>query len=374
MEEIVIEDDATIRSYFVTQSSKYVLYTRLCNTKSSKNIGELILYNFKEKKTTQLDIIIPISESNFDFELNYLSIVDVPKISFKQENAKVTKVSWIAFNTGDSICIISFDDVSTCEIVTHKWFIENARDCITSFNCKADNNGNIRILYSTKLGNLTYAKFNTMFKRWSLIKKFDDFASDSLSFVSFGYSGLQAKWEDRIGDIDNALVSGFDNNLRFLVRQKGIDFRVENETLYSTFKTNNVLTCADYQIVKSRSPTSFTAICCGNVTNLGCTVYKRSNRGEWVFLAFLDKIIDKEETISTVNCQVVLGLQESEVVIYSGSENGKLYEWTFNWKENIIIKEDVHIVGGKEDVIHKLMCINGSVYYLVNSERIGRIT
>ena len=103
-------------------------------------------------------------------------------------------------------------------------------------------------------------------------------------------------------------------------------------------------------------------------------MYKRSNRGEWVFLAFLDKIIDKEETISTVNCQVVLGLQESEVVIYSGSENGKLYEWTFNWKENIIIKEDVHIVGGKEDVIHKLMCINGSVYYLVNSERIGRIT
>ncbi|CDO92281.1 unnamed protein product [Kluyveromyces dobzhanskii CBS 2104] len=374
MEEYVVEDSATIRSYFVTSSSKYVLYTRLGNCKSSKSCGEIVLFNIEEKKTTVLNVKITIPQSDLDFALNFVSLIDAPQILFNQERTKVTKLPWIVLNTGRSITTISFDELFTDEINSHEWHVDNNRDCITSFDCKADNNGNINVFFSTRLGNLYYIKFSTAFKKWCLVKRFDDFANDSLTCVSFGHSGQKnSQWEDRIGDIDNVLLSSLDNHLRFLVRQKGIEYSAENEILYSTFKVDNILTSADYQVVKSRSPKSFTSICCGNVTNLGCTVYKRTNRGEWIFLTFLEKPVDEKETVLTVNCQIVPGSQESEVVIYSGSENGKLYEWTLNWKEIIVIDKKTHTVGGEGDVISNLMCVNDFIYYLVNSERIGRI-
>lgn len=371
MDDFLIEDVNSIRSFFVIDSSKYVLYMTLVDNNHLSNHAMLVLFNVQEKKSTKLDIRTTISESKLDYGLNRLMVVDVPLITLKQTTSKVERVSWIAFNTGDSLSVLCFTDLLTSDAKVHKWNLDNPRDCITDFDSKGDNNGNIRILYTTKLGNAHYIKFNTIFKKWSSIKSLNSIANDSLTCVSLGYSGLSAKWENRIGNIECAIISGFDNQLRYLRQHKSNDFKIESEVVYSTFKDNNILTSIDYQIVKKRTSTSSIIICCGNITNLGCAIYKRTTSGNWVFLRFLNRIIHKDESISTVNCQIVPGSSESEVLIYSGSENGELYYWKFDWKQNAVTAEEVLKVAKDGNVIHHILCIRDSVYYLVNSERIG---
>ena len=276
-------------------------------------------------------------------------------------------------NTGDGIEAMLLDSFSQASSARKRWYLENGRDCITSFASKSNADSIVSILFCTKLGNVYNIIFDTITDKWTLLKEYDDLGNDSLTDISLGNSGFETSWESEIGQIENALISGFDNKVRFFTKQNRKSLSLETEPFYSTFRGDNILTSVDYKIVQRRSQTSFTTICCGNITNLGCAIYKRTTRGEWILLQYLNRISEKFETIRSVNCQIITKQRSDRITIFCGSEVGKIFEWTLDWKTNILVDRNCHVVGKDTDVVHKLQCINDSVYFLINSKFIGCI-
>lgn len=221
MSEIIAQshNSEAITSFHVTKNLKYILYTSLYCNQSAKKYGKLQLFNRDTGKTTLLRGQISIVEEKLDYSLSPINVLEVPVLVNAKGNKKVTKVSWVLMNTGDGIEAMLLDSFSQASSARKRWYLENGRDCITSFASKSNADSIVSILFCTKLGNVYNIIFDTITDKWTLLKEYDDLGNDSLTDISLGNSGFETSWESEIGQIENALISGFDNKVRFFTKQ-----------------------------------------------------------------------------------------------------------------------------------------------------------
>lgn len=369
-----LQDSGRILSYVVTTNLKYIIYSVSTINKIGVNFVGLRLLNQINGNIVSINEHYLKPKKDLEYFLNTISVIDVPILSKNKTVVKVEKSKWIIINADDKLEAIEFSSLFDQNFKAVIWHLPNPRDCITSFACKADCNGSINILCSTKLGSVYFLKFSVLFGKWYKVQATYELGSDSLTCVSLGDRKYNVEFEDSVGFINKAVVSGYDNKITLLSKAEAGGYNLESEVIYPDFNEHNVLTSVDFQVFRERTPTSFISHHCGNVTNLGCILFERTSRGEWDLLEYLAKDSKKLESISSVNCKMTSTKGNTNIIlIFSGSESGLLYEWDYDVNQKTLLRKKAHRVSSTDDVIHKIEIIDDRVYYLINSNRIGYV-
>lgn len=293
-----------------------------------------------------------------------LQIVSVPLI---KKNAALETMYYLIVNTGDGIQICTLEDIianhQTHEVT--KWSHGKIQDCIVSLYAQGYKDGSIMMTYCTYSGSIVQCKFNTStgtFNSLELAKYLEncqDKMMDRINNISglrnFGQnypSPSQEKLWTSISSKKAMVFSCLDNNI-YTVVDGNLEFQPYYNLDENMDNSEQLLTWADFAIVKQYSSSSLSYYAL-NITNLGCVLYKRSNRGQWDMIRVLRREHETPERSPLVDCLIQLHNDNpNEFFILSGSECGKLYQWRYNFRDDSIVDLSTS-VGGNKSIVHSL--------------------
>lgn len=279
------------------------------------------------------------------------------------KNIFITKTNpiYLVVNSSDGIQIFPFaskTDKKNQNINENKWFLQNINDSINSFDILEETDEFLDICLGTILGHLIYIRYETLNESFVILKKFDkwkNIAQDSINCI---------KCID--GDI---AIASFDNSIYTIIDKKFESQSVSNDIIHNSEQTKeNTLISLDMLKIKKYS-SSFNRFYLVNVTNFGCLLYKKGVRGQWELIHEFEKDLeDSIETSSSVDCIIERSGNSDDLHLFSGSENGKLYYWTFNHKEKSIKDRKVLRIANNGLVHNLSMPSLGRINLLANND------
>ncbi|CCC66754.1 hypothetical protein NCAS_0A01960 [Naumovozyma castellii] len=322
--------------------------------------------------------------------VRHLEVIRTPIISIKRN--KLLNVAYhLVIGTIDGIMITTLENfISTDQEPLTVWKHDNMNDVINCVYCQSHKNGTIEIVMGTVLGkiidisfNVRHGKFTKMneTRNSSVLQKCQQLMNDSIISVNGlrdvnDGANFKTSKDDELwvrNSITEALVFGcFDNYLYGI-----IDGKVENQCCYEnvnnisnlasspsdmnqerlgSLETSNnmsdhILTDVDFVIAKQYSSSSL-RFYVANVTNIGCILYRRTNRGEWDKLRVFKRYTHSEKS-PQVNCRLQLLPTSNELQIFSGSEDGKLFQWRYDYINDTVISKIVSI-NNQATTVHSL--------------------
>lgn len=374
----ICEHDSLIHCFTATKRYLFFVSSSLANT---HKVSLFYLNHERNQGAIKSEYPIKVSRTSSKVgDTNYvvraLQIVSVPLI---KKNAPLETKFFLVINTGDGIQICSLENIVANNKVeeVNKWSHSRRQDFIHCSYSQGHKDGSIVTTYSTVSGSIVQFVFDVISNSFHELK------------ITNELLGCQERIMDRINNIsglrnfainctapseeklwitlshkEGMAFSCFDNSFYAIV-----DKKLEFQNFYNTNAENaaeeNVLTWVDFAIVKQYSSSSLRFYVV-NITNLGCALYKRSNRGHWDMVKLLPRDFDQEEKASCVDCMIQLNpASPNQLSIFSGSENGKLYQWDYNFRDDLILNSKAFDTGDL-GVVHALDMVGFKKLFFLN--------
>lgn len=367
-----------------------VKYCNIPNKYNMKNLTYPILLSISN---------IENRDSGFSSTVRSLNIVNVPTLL----RGKLEIVYFMVINTNDGVQICSLEELlsNDNELVSEgkkrisKWKHDQHNDSITCIYAQGYKYGSIVVTYGTTLCNIVQFRFDTSKKRFSRIKlpkqlnQTKEQMTDSISSISgirLGMNYPTSENESLWSSLSSTEVMSFtnlDNTLYSIIEGKLEKVPFYSDTEEQTENQEQTVIWGDFAVTKKYS-TSSTMYFVVNIINLGCILYKRSNRGQWDKLNTFKRDIKTPEVIFPLDCYVFLRQHSNELIILSGSESGKLYRWSYNYRDEYVSDSEIYEVNNLDidseelsmvSIIHSLSVLaDEKVYFLSeNNTSIGYI-
>lgn len=298
--------------------SFYATPNHVIIAESPKAFPNKVRLNFvnqcNNKSTNILNINIPLSHTRD----GTISMVRAMKLVGDVEQ-------YLVVNTGDGVQLVKFPPETSSKLI-EKWYVNNNNDSVNSLDAY-ERKGDIYVTVGTKLGYVISFSFNKSSEVFKIDKSTKYSVSDSVNSVSSNATAL--------------VFGSYDNFIYALVNKKleshiCLDPDIQVDNLIS----EQTLTSVDFATIKKYSSSFIMYFTC-HVTNLGCILYKRSVRGEWSLVNILRKYPSSDETSPFLNCCIKIRQELNQLQIFSGSEDGKLYIWKYNYEEDTIVDSKI---------------------------------
>ncbi|CDH12741.1 uncharacterized protein ZBAI_04527 [Zygosaccharomyces bailii ISA1307] len=319
-------------------------------------------------KITSLQYPIHVRRSDTEegsiSKVKKLSIVSVPHVD-TAIGLELRFYLVVHMSDGIQICPVS-ELVKDNSIKIHKWIHTNSKDIITSCYAQGTKDERILVTYSTLTGQLVQLAFNVQsgtFTRLPLPRALSN-AQDTFMDHLNNIAGLRD--ENYPTDVQEQLwkcnsdlaLSCLDNTLYAV-----IDGKLEYQPIYE-LQDENMCIWADLAVAK-RYTNSSLRFFVANITNVGCILYKRSTRGHWELVQKLQRTITKKESSPLVDCFIMLLQRRHTLRVISGSEDGKLYLWDYDYFDDTIVCSKMLNVA--QDIVHSISLVGDKLLFLNRS-------
>ncbi|SMN22486.1 similar to Kazachstania africana KAFR_0F03770 hypothetical protein [Maudiozyma saulgeensis] len=276
-----------------------------------------------------------------------------------------SKSIYLVINLTDGVQVIPFiakqNDLGNKNdtIENLKWFIPNVHDSVQSLDIMTETEENIDFIVGTTLGHIYCIRYEISIQSFILLKSFkkwENITQDSINCVrSHGNEVV-------IASFDNFLYSIIDKKCESHHIDVDISKRLDNVK-------EHTLVYVDFLKIKKYS-TSYMRYYLVNISNYGCVIYHRTIREQWETLQLLPRDLNQgeEEFTPLIDCVIVKGSNKDELMLLCGSEHGKLYIWTYNYRIKELTSTKIHRVS-KAGLVHNIILTNDSkITCLTNDE------
>ncbi|QLG70895.1 hypothetical protein HG535_0A08410 [Zygotorulaspora mrakii] len=369
-----------IHCFAATNGYIFLITSSLANTYEAK----LCYANYERNKSlTRSNYPLHISRTSLkceetDFVVRSIQIVSVPLV---RKNVPLETKFHLVINTGDGIQVCSLEEIianrPTGKI--NKWSHGNVHDSIQCSYSQGYKDGSIMTTYSTISGTFLCIKFDVASGCFQVLPSSNQITvcQDTIMDRVNSIAGLRntainyprpsdEKLWTTLSNREAMVFSSFDNNFYSI-----IDGKLEIQSYYNIGEdaANNTLTWADFAIVKQYT-TSSLRFFVANISNVGCLLYKRSNRGNWDLVKVLRRETGGLEKTSLVDCLIQLDSSHpNRFFVFSGSENGKLYRWEYDYKDDSIVDSNTYDTENT-GLIHSISVVGSKkVFFLSNDNK-----
>ncbi|CCD24703.1 uncharacterized protein NDAI_0D03890 [Naumovozyma dairenensis CBS 421] len=292
---------------------------------------------------------------NYTTTVKRLEITETPILE-KSKKALKTIVYNLIIVCIDGIRITTLENLVEPEYSQlNEWVLPNKNDSISSFYCQSRKNGTIEIVLGTTFCSIVHLLFyietgtfrNLDLQKGTALYTIDELISDSVVSIC----GLRSPSKGsnfpctnenelitRNSFTDALSVATVDGKVHIVSKNKSEVHDFLESILPDENKEHNV-TAADSVIAKEFMNSSLIFVV-ANITNVGCIIFEKSKR-RWEQLEILERDHNAIEDTPLLDHILSLNVDMNEFIIYSGSVNGKLYQWTYNYKDYQLISSSV---------------------------------
>lgn len=358
----VFDSSRVISNYFVTGSEGYLIYTEL--TKKEPVQSFLHLRKIKtDRDSSEIQYRLNVPAYHLESFQAKIQVVNVTHVTRSRlENSFVLLV-----NEGDGLQLIKFENLfkdgctKRATLEPNKWRHTEVGDMITSFFAYNTRGQHLQVVYCTRLGSVKKLSYDITTSTFQEIDGIRNATGDILNSCAPCYALDFCKSESV--EVPELLFSCFDNNVYVY------DKKLERIAVADVFDDNKTLVFAEGVIAKKYSTNALIFYAC-NITNSGCHLFKKNIMGQWDLVEIFTRDLSVEEKSPLVDCHIYCS-GRTKLTIVSGSENGKLYSWEYDYLDEVIVDTHVLEVGASYDVVHCLQSREDKIYYMLNKDTIG---